>query len=184
METLYWLVIDVAGSLALLGCGVLGVWTWRRAGARFDGSLYWVLAGAGLIYLAVDERLSLHERLGRRLDRAGFDAPGTNHADDAVLLAFALAGLCVSLAFVRELMRHRAVLAPLLVGGMVTALALAIDALAPVEGWAPVIEEHLELAGCALFLLAFVRRYRVAARTAGQGSGRAVAAAPAPISTL
>jgi len=159
---MFWLAVDVIGALALLGAGLFGLATWRGEGSRWDGTLYWALAGFGLVFLAVDERFSLHERVGRRLDAAGFSTPaGVNHTDDLVLLALALAGLAVTLAWWREVSRHSEVLVPLLAGLGLFGVALGIDMRAPVEGWAPAIEESLEFGGSLVTLVALRRRFSV-----------------------
>lgn len=155
-------MVDVVGALLLLAAGLLGIATWRGWRCA-PGSRYWLLAGAGFIYLAFDERLSLHERAGRRLDAAGVPTPpGINHLDDLVLATFALAGLAVTLVYWRDVARYRGVLTPFLLAGALTAAALGIDALAPVEGMAPRIEESLELAGQTAFFVAFWRRWQAA----------------------
>lgn len=159
-----WLVVDVTGAFALFGAGVLGVAAWRGHGRRLDGTVYWLLAGLGLMYLAVDERLSLHEHAGRKLEAAGMvRPPGVNHMDDALLALCGLVATVITVLFAGELLRHRAVLLPMTAGMALLAASIGIDAFAPVDGWAPRIEELTELAGIALVTLAFWRRWKVAA---------------------
>lgn len=173
---LFWLTVDVAGAVLLFAAGLLGVATWRGWRCA-PGSPYWLIAGAGLIYLAIDERLSLHERIGRRLDAEGVPTPpGINHLDDLVLASFALAGLAVTLVSWREVARYRDVLSAMVLAGAFTATALAIDALAPVEGMAPRIEELLELAGQTTFFVAFRRRWQATRVPLGRTAPASVAA--------
>ncbi|MCC7365492.1 MAG: hypothetical protein IT303_14095 [Dehalococcoidia bacterium] len=155
---LVWLGVDVLGAGMLFCGGLLAAAAWYGRGRH--GSAYWLIAGIGLVYLAIDERLSLHERIGRRISDAGVaNPPGVNHMDDVVLLALAAAGALVTLVFWREVVRHRTALPALVVGAGFTAAALAVDALAPVEGRAPRMEELLELAGQGSLLAAMWYRW-------------------------
>lgn len=159
----FWLTVDIVTSAALVLCAfaALGAYSAHR---RKDGDvMFWRLAGAGMLYLSVDERFSLHERYGRWVDgREGFRPPlPVNHADDLFLAAFALIGLVVAARYSRVLLARRAVALLLLAGSIGLVATIAIDALAPVEGAAPAIEELLELAGTLLITGAFLCRWRV-----------------------
>ncbi|MEX0782726.1 MAG: hypothetical protein WD557_08755 [Dehalococcoidia bacterium] len=157
-EAALWLAVDVIGSLALLAgaCFALGTaWVRPRRVRPF-----WIGSAAGLVYLAADERFSLHERIGRALTTEGVpDPPLVNHMDDAVLLAIVAAGILFLIVFAREVLRSPAFAALLALAAGATAAALAIDGFAPVEGWAPRTEEPLELLGQGLLLAAFARRW-------------------------
>jgi hypothetical protein len=158
-EAALWLTVDVIGSLALLGgaCLAIGVATARPLRVR----TFWAGAAVGMAILAADERFSLHERAGRWLDAEGVSTPlGLNHMDDAVLLATAALAMVFVGAFWREASMSPAFLATLGAAAAVTALALGIDAFAPVDGWAPRAEEPVELAGQLLLLAAFARRWQ------------------------
>ncbi len=157
-EAALWLAVDVLGSLALVAaaCFACGVAVARPRRAM----PFWLGASGGLLYLAADERFSLHERAGRWLHARDVEAPpGLNHLDDAVLLSVVgLAGAWV-LVFGREVLVSRQFAALLGLAAVVSAAALAIDALAPVDGWAPRIEEPVELLGQCLLLVAFAARW-------------------------
>jgi len=160
VESIFWLAVDVVGALALFSAGILGLATWRAEGAPRNGTLYWALAGFGLVYLAIDERLSLHERAGRWLNDTGFTAPaGVNHTDDLILAVMGLAGLLMTLSCWREIAARREVAFPLFGALGLFAIAIAIDMLGPVDGWAPRIEEGIELVACLLTLVALGRRF-------------------------
>lgn len=157
-EAALWLTVDVIGSLALLAgaCFAVGTASARPLGVR----TFWVGAAIGMAILAADERFSLHERAGRWLDGEGVGTPpGLNHMDDAVLLVTAALGVVFVAVFWREAAMSRRFLATLGAAAAVTALALGIDAFAPVDGWAPRAEEPVELAGQLLLLAAFARRW-------------------------
>lgn len=160
MDAILWLAVDVVGALALFCAGILGLAAWRAHGSRRNGTAYWALAGFGLIYLAVDERLSLHERAGHWLNDTGFTAPsGVNHTDDLILAALGLAGLLLTLLCWREVTAQRVVALPLFAALGLFAVAIGIDARAPVHGWAPRVEETLEFAGSLMTLVALRRRF-------------------------
>src|SRR3970282_1620737 len=76
VESIFWLAVDVVGALALFSAGILGLATWRAEGAPRHGPLYWALAGFGLVYLAIDARLSLPARGGPWPHRPGLPRPG------------------------------------------------------------------------------------------------------------
>lgn len=172
-ERALWLAVDVIGSIGLLAaaCFAVGVsWARPRGAAPF-----WLLAAAGLLVLAGDERFSLHERAGRWLTGEGVSTPfGLNHMDDAVLLAVALAGVAFVAAFWRETVSSRPFALLLGLAAAVSALALAIDGFAPVEGWAPRTEEPVELVAQSLMLTAFARRWFEVREAAGSVPARAV----------
>jgi drug/metabolite transporter (DMT)-like permease len=156
-ELTFWRAVDVAGSLTL----VVAAYAALRVGKSRPrwGRWFWIGAAAGLTYLAADERFSLHERLGQWLHRQGTPTPmGLNHLDDAVLLAIAVAGLAFTLVFAREVGADRRFAAMFGAALAITAAALMVDAMAPVEGGAPRVEELLEFAGQAAFAAAFALR--------------------------
>ncbi|MGH2609313.1 MAG: hypothetical protein ACRDHF_09520 [Tepidiformaceae bacterium] len=157
-EAALWLAVDVTGALALVAaaCFALGV-----ALARPRRALpFWLGASVGLFYLASDERFSLHERAGRWLYARDVNAPlGLNHVDDAVLLGVVGVAVAWTLLFGREVLVSSRFAGVLGLAAVVSAIALAIDGLAPVEGWAPRAEESVELLGQLLLLAAFAQRW-------------------------
>src|SRR5688572_28923609 len=105
-EAALWLTVDVLGSLALLAAACLA------AGVAFVRPRrmlpFWFGAAGGLLYLAADERFSLHERAGRWLQARQVEAPpGLNHLDDAVLLAVVAGAALWVLVFWREVLVSR-----------------------------------------------------------------------------
>ncbi len=163
-------------AVALVIAGIAGLRTWRIMGSEAPGATYWLLAGLGLIYLAIDEAAALHETLGRELWEAGAPTPpGFNHLDDFFVLLYGVAGVAVSLWYWRELWRSRRILAPFATALAMLATSVAIDGFAPVEGPQVYVEESAEVAGAAFFALAFWRRYRMAraAAVANAATGRA-----------
>jgi hypothetical protein len=179
-ESALWLAVDVAGSLALVAaaCFALGVASARPGMARG----FWLVASGGLLALAADERFSLHERAGRRLSAEGIGTPfGLNHMDDAVLLLVAGGAVAFVALYSREATRSRRFALLLSAAGVVSAMALAIDGFAPVEGWAPRTEEPVELAGQLLLLAAFAAGWNELRTASDAVQLPAAAPEPAPL---
>lgn len=162
------MIVDIFGAALLAIAGVMGVRTWRLMGSEAPGATYWLLAGLGLVYLAVDETANVHETLGRTLWEAGAPTPpGFNHLDDLFVLLYGLAGVTVSLFYVRELWRSRRILPPFVAALVMLATSIVIDSTAPVEGPHVYVEELAELTGAGLFALAFRWRYVIARAEVG-----------------
>jgi hypothetical protein len=70
----------------------------RRTGSPARHQRFLALLCAGTLFLAFDETLGLHETIGHNLRFLGA-IPGIDHPDDAVLAAYAVAGLAVLVAF-------------------------------------------------------------------------------------
>lgn len=151
-----WSIIDWFGAGLMAACGICGVVAY--GGGRGRVRPFWLLAGLGFGFLAVDELWSIHERIGRELDEAGVPRlPGINHHDDLVLLAYGLAGLALCAWHWRQIVVD-GILAPFALGFVALAAAIVIDSAAPVSGTWPHIEEPIETAGAAFFLVGFGRR--------------------------
>lgn len=157
-EAALWLAVDVVGALALFAAACFALGTGIVRPRRVLP--FWIGAATGLVYLAGDERFSLHERTGRWLHARNVPTPlGLNHMDDAVLLAAAFAGLAWVLLFRHEALANRPFARVLAIAAGASAAALAIDSAGPVEGWGPRVEEPLELLAQLLLLTAFGLRW-------------------------
>src|SRR5690606_24479166 len=130
------------GVTLLLASGAFGLRAWWLYRQKGISSTYWFLASIGMLFLAADERLSLHEKAGRFLADRGLSTPGSvNHLDDVIVIAYAVAGLVLTVVLIREVIsQHWSVLAPYVLALGLTAASIAVDARAPIEGHAPVIE--------------------------------------------
>jgi hypothetical protein len=147
-------------SAALAAAGLAAfVMTRREAHARPLPAMVAVFAGVTLLYLAADESLELHDRMGRWLyDRHGFVAPGpVNHVDDLFVLAYVGVAAALGLWALPSLLRHRRFLYALMIIGFVLAAAAGIDALGTPGSWTDAPEEGLEACGAVALAFVFVR---------------------------
>lgn len=149
---LHFRVTDVITSLALCYAGVCGLLAFRRHRGDPDAR-YWLLSGLGMLYLALDEAQSVHERAGKWLWRQGWEAPAPfSHNDDALLFMIALAGIAVTAVYFRALLARPTVARLLFAGMATTGSVLVLDTFAAFI----YLEEALEL-GAALLLAAAYR---------------------------
>jgi multisubunit Na+/H+ antiporter MnhB subunit len=153
--------------LTSVGLAVAGILAFAMAMRRRDGArrlfapAVSVAIGCGLVTLAADEGLEVHDRIGRWLwHEHGIAAPGPiNHVDDLFVLAYIAAG-AVTVGIFLSALRHR----PLLLGMLVLAGALfatgsLVDALARRTAFTMFVEEATETAGAVLLAAAFTREY-------------------------
>lgn len=148
-------VTDVVTSLALASAGLYGLLAFRRH--RGDEEIrYWLLAGLGMLYLALDEAQSVHERTGKWLWRQGWEAPPPfSHNDDALLFMIALAGIGVTAVYFRALLARPPAARLLFAGMATTGSVLVLDTFAALI----YVEEALELGAAFLLAAAFQARF-------------------------
>jgi hypothetical protein len=117
------------------------------------------VAGATLVFLAADEGLELHDRIGRWLyHERGIEAPGPiNHVDDLIVLGYISIAAAVGAMSLPALLQAPKFLAWMVAAGLLCAAGTAIDALGTPGSWTEVPEEGLEAAGALLFAGVFVR---------------------------
>lgn len=165
-------IADVLTALLLCYAGISGLRAWRVHRGASDAR-YWLLAGAGMLYLAADELQSIHERVGKALWSHGWTAPRPfEHNDDALLFMIAFCGAAVTAAYFRALLERPRVARLLLVSMVTTALAVVLDALAV----RIVVEEAVE------FMAAFALAYAFATRLHGhEGSEMELVPALTPV---
>jgi hypothetical protein len=146
---------DVLSALILCYAGVCGLLTWRAFRGHSADAPYWLLAGLGMLYLAVDEVFGLHELVGTELWHRGWIAPEPfTHNDDALLFLIALGGLVVTALYFRALLEHRQAARLLLAGLVATGLVVVFD-------WmhvATIVEEGTELVAAFILGSAFATR--------------------------
>jgi hypothetical protein len=149
---------DDLNAAILVYAGVCGLRSWRRFRGGSADAEYWLLAGLGMLYLAVDELFSLHESLGEQLWEHGWTAPNPpfTHNDDAILCLVALGGVCVTATYFQALLEHRRAALLLLAGMVVTGGVIVMDWLQI----ATIVEESTELLAALILAAAFATRLR------------------------
>jgi len=118
-----------------------------------------VASGVGLLLLAADEGLELHDRAGRWLhSEHGFVAPGPiNHVDDLFVIGYVATAAAVLAIYARRLLRTPRFFVGLLASGALLATGTAFDALGTTGSWTDGAEESLEAVGALLLAAVFAR---------------------------
>jgi hypothetical protein len=137
------------------------------------------IAGAALVFLAADEGLELHDRVGRWLyHERGVAAPGpVNHVDDLIVFAYVGAASVAGAISLPTLLRSPAFLARMVAAGTVCAGGAMIDAFGTPGSWTEVPEESLEAGGSAMLAAVFVAE-AVRGRVRSVEPGSRIVAAP------
>jgi hypothetical protein len=139
--------------------GSLGVLIYRNlASSGSRRALFWLMAGLGLLWLAIDDYVQLHERASWEL--AEHQAPLVNRWDDLIVLAYGIAGLAALILFRREVFASKPVALLLCLGAAATIVMVALDSFAPVGTEWGGLEDAFHVAASALLLAAFAVKWR------------------------
>ena len=156
-----------AGHLLVSGVAGYLIYTrfWRlpQAGQRADasGSFFWILSGAGLVWLSIDDYVQIHERLGDVLEEdLGITIPLLNNPDDIIVLGYALVALVVVAIFFGRLRRSRAVFLLLTTGLGFLVVSLAVDFFAPHGTTLAGLEDPTNVVGAGFILSAYLVKLR------------------------
>lgn len=148
---------DFVTSIFLL-CGAATAATayYRSVTGVFEASLpaeAFGLFTAGLLFVSLDEYLTIHEFLGGNVPWLR-DSTLVAHPDDLVVAGYGVLTVLLFARYVPELMRDKGVLVILGLGVLLQGLASACDMmLPPTMGW---IEESLEILGAGTYWLLMV----------------------------
>lgn len=173
-----------------LAAGALGVLIYRRfwsqPGAEgrpgAAGSFFWLVAGLGLGWLAVDDYLQIHERVGAAL--LGSSVPLLNNVDDVIVLGYGVLALATIALFYREIMSSRPVVTLLVAGVSFGLLMLTVDFFVPEGLFVAGLEDPAHVSAVGLVLAAFAVKYRQVGVKAQAADERLVAEGPAPAREL
>jgi hypothetical protein len=116
LDALNGLILALGSAMALL--------TAIRSGGR--GRTCFLLLGAGLGFLALDEMLALHETVGYNLDFVA-SVPGTNSPEDVVFALYAIPAVAFFAAFRDVLRTSRWGMRLVLLGVALFGVAAALD---------------------------------------------------------
>jgi len=149
--------LTTSSALALAGLLALGMASSRGRSAAPLRPLTAMVAGVGLVALAADEGLELHDRIGRWLwHEHRVAAPGpVNHVDDLFVMAYLACGAAAMAVSARSLLRHRRFVALCALAGALVAAGTAFDAFGTPGSWTEAPEEAGEAAGAIVLAIAF-----------------------------
>ena len=160
--------VKALSAVELLLAGVAGYYIYTRfwrlpqAGQRVDapGSFFWILSGAGLVWLGIDDYFGIREQVGDAIQNSlGLTTPLVG-LDDLILVGYAIIGLTVVAIFLAELMRSRAAF-PLLVTGIgFLIISQAADIVAPDGTALAGIESPTGVIGAGFLLTAYLVKLR------------------------
>ncbi len=156
-----------AAQLLLAGVAGYYIYTrfWRlpQAGQRVDapGSFFWIISGAGLIWLGIDDYFGIHERVGDVIENdLGVTVPLLNNPDDVILLGYGIIGLTVIAIWLGELMRSRAAFPLLATGIGFLIISQAIDFFAPEGSVLGGVENPTNIIGAGFLLSGYLVKLR------------------------
>jgi hypothetical protein len=161
---LTWLDVMQLSSISALS---LALYTVRRSVGGCGGARLWLLAWLGSLYLALDEGLLIHERVGALLaTRFGFRGVARHLYSDALIVLYGLSALTICLWYRRELLHFRGALQFIGLGLVLIALSEWIDVFMPfgrrdVE-LSVILEESAKLVGFGAALGGFIRLHGAA----------------------
>jgi hypothetical protein len=160
------LLTAVSSALLALACAAAASTSvaLRRRGER---PWFWLFTTGVLAFLALDEILQFHERMGGWLKASRLGAvPFFRNWNDVVVILYGVAACAVLFAFLPELLRFPRVAALCTVGLGFFAVHTVIDASSPNPSGANMLFEE----GCKVLAVGFLATAMYAARRgAGQG---------------
>ena len=148
-------------ALAAAGLAALAMAFVRVRRSEAMPPLLAFVTGVGLIALAIDEGLELHDRVGRWLhDEFGWTSGPVNHLDDLIVFGYlAIAGLILA-ASLPVLARSPRFLIGIMAAAMLLGVGAAFDAFGTTGTWTDPAEEALEVSGAVLLAVAFALEAR------------------------
>lgn len=171
-ETIWWFrernAVATLDVLQLLAGGLLGLFAYRAfwrhrvdAGVKEAAGIFlWGIGGLGLIVFAVDDYVSLHERLGHYFEHGVNLLPiDLNMPDDLLVLGYAVVGLSVLFMFRMELFEERPSATLLQLAALAALVMVTTDAFATTRVL-QALEFPSQTLANGLLLLAFGVRYR------------------------
>jgi hypothetical protein len=175
--------IDVVQLFVAGICGIAAYrlfWQLRQGSDSEEaaGIFLWAIGGIGLLVFAIDDYLTIHESMGRQLERGLTVLPfAVNMPDDLLVLGYAVVGVAVLYVFRMEVFADR----PSATLLQFAAAAAIVMVLADIFAHATVLralEYPSQTLANGLLALAFIVRYREVAEPA-----TAVARDPASVCT-
>jgi hypothetical protein len=169
--------IDSLSTVFLAAGAILAGTAWLAARGRDDADRhFWLLGGAGLAFLTLDERMQIHERLQDDWLEPTFGALAwkSGNWNDLVVILYGLVAVGLLLLVLPGVLRHRATRNLLAVGVACYVMHVTIDLLFGGVWWKNCVEESFKLLAGASFMLAFLQpvlKWRSSAGPSMRGLG-------------
>ena len=151
-----------AAQLLLTGVAGYYIYTrfWRlpQAEQRVDapGSFFWILSGAGLAWLGIDDYFGIRNQVGDAIHSSlGLTTPLVG-LDDLILVGYGIIGLTVVAIFFGELLRSRAAFSLLATGIGFLIISQAADIIAPDGTTLAGVEVPIGVIGAGFLLSAYL----------------------------
>lgn len=141
------ILLSMAGAIGLVNF-------YLRKSAGFVPATYWLAMGIGLLLLALDEQMMIHEWIGLVFNSKGMEAPSlVKNWNDVIVIGYGVVGLAFCIIFYREILRYRAYLVLLVIGFSFYVLHTAIDSLVVENTLQKIVTEEGAKITCNMFLL-------------------------------
>ena len=151
-----------AAQLLLTGVAGYYIYTrfWRlpQAEQRVDapGSFFWILSGAGLVWLGIDDYFGIRNQVGDAIQSSlGLTTPLVG-LDDLILVGYGIIGLTAVAIFFGELLRSRAAFSLLATGIGFVIISQAADIIAPDGTTLAGVEVPVGVIGAGFLLSAYL----------------------------
>ena len=134
----------------------------------------WLLATAGLMFLALDEQIELHERIGGEIDALiQLASYGLPLANDLIVIGYGIAAIPVLIYALPELLRWRGVLETFIIAALFFVIHTVIDTtdLESDPMWF-IAEETAKLICVSFIFVAMLTLVMAAVRTISLGTSR------------
>lgn len=164
--------MTIAAALLLAMASALSWAVFLLAEGR--GRWFWCIAGAGFLFLALDEQLEFHETIGDLLD---VSAVGPSmifrNWNDLIVIGYGAVALGLTVAFLPEILRYPMHAEFLAIGFSFYVAHTAVDMLVPgVGSIKTMFEETPKLFADAFFFLGMLAALRAVSRPSAMSIGR------------
>ncbi len=141
------ILLSMAGAIGLANF-------YLRKSAGFIPATYWLFMGLGLLVLALDEQMMIHEWIGLVFNSRDMEVPlPVRNWNDVIVIGYGVIGLTFCIFFYREILRYRAYLVLLVIGFSFYVVHTAVDSLVVENTLQKIVIEEGAKVTCNMFLL-------------------------------
>ena len=147
--------VDAMSALFLaMGSGFAVACLIFYPGQRRFGALLWLCSAMGLLFLALDDQLEIHETVGSLLEQPLGSSKAFRNWNDVLVIAYGIVALGFAAMFLPEIVRYPRLLLLLGIGFSFYVAHTAIDSLVEASGGKSIVEESAKLYSTGFFMLA------------------------------